>query len=341
MLVGHAFPLHGRADVVALGGYVQVIGLVLFFSISGYLISQSWHRDPQLIRFLSRRSLRIFPGLAAVVVLSALVLGPLISSLPPAQYLHEPGVRAYFSNILLFPVYSLPGVFSDVPLPGIVNVSLWSLPAEFFCYLLVPLVGLIPRRVRAIVYLALGIASGAIAQVMVVDSIRVVVWGTDLSQAMSVWPYFLVGAAIASARMLPLRLDVALIALIGASIATPLFIDAAFAIWWFVMPYAVITLGVSSTPGVRAAGRFGDFSYGLYLWAFPIQQLMLTLLPDAPFAVSVALTLACSAVAAFASWHLVEKQALRFKPRTPPGTPPRPAVRSSATPASVSGTALS
>lgn len=75
---------------------------------------------------------------------------------------------------------------------------------------------------------------------------------------------------------------------------------------------------------MRATGRFGDPSYGLYIFAFPIQQTLIWLnhgrLGWMPLFL---LTLLACFAAAFASWHLVEKRALRLKPRRPRSAPSR------------------
>ena len=84
--------------------------------ISGFLIAASWLSDPNPFRYFSKRALRIFPALAMVVALSALVLGPLVTTLPLSSYLANPRVAAYFSNVALRPSYDLPGVFDHFPI---------------------------------------------------------------------------------------------------------------------------------------------------------------------------------------------------------------------------------
>ena len=110
----------------------------VFFVISGYLISGSWERRPQLPRYLTNRVLRIIPGLFLVVVVSAFVLGPLVTTLAAGDYFTDGGTYSYLRNAVLIPNYALPGVFAGNPFPGAVNGSLWTLPAEFACYLVVP-----------------------------------------------------------------------------------------------------------------------------------------------------------------------------------------------------------
>ena len=88
-----------------------------------------------------------------------------------------------------------------------------------------------------------------------------------------------------------------------------------FPLWWIAFPYVVFSISLGATPGVRQTGRWGDFSYGLYLYAFPVQQLVVWGWPALPIAVSALVTLLAPLMAAFVPWDLVEKEALRPKPR--------------------------
>jgi peptidoglycan/LPS O-acetylase OafA/YrhL len=318
VLVGHAYPLHAAGSNPGVFGVsIETLGLILFFSLSGFLITTSWTRDPRLLPYLAKRSLRIFPALIVLVALSMFVLGPLLSTLSVSEYFSAPSVWEYAKNIVLFPVYGLPGVFDSNPYPGAVNGSLWSLPPEFACYLAVPLVALLPARVRAYTFLLLAAISGLLSTIPAVQQAHIVVWGTDLAQAASVWPYFFAAAGIAHLRgRLPVRLDLGFVALLLAALLVAISPAIGIPLLWFLLPYAVISFGAERTPVLSRAGRFGDFSYGMYLYAFPAQQTILLIAPQLPFRASVLVTLAVTTVFAVASWHLVEKPALRLKPRS-------------------------
>lgn len=312
----HHYALQGRPEpmvgsLTTLGG----LGVAIFFSISGYLISISWLRDPHVGRFALRRLARIVPGLAVVVAACAVILGALVTTLPLEEYFQHPGVWQYFRNVVMFPVYSLPGVFESNPYPRAVNGSLWTLPLEFFLYFaILPVIVGVRRAtwilpVSALVLAAVGwwwMASGAPARV---------VWGTDVRYVCLLAPYFCMGSFWAlegvSAQRLSLGKAALGVAAMGVVSGLALYLVAVV-----VIPYATLAVGLRSIPVVRRIGRWGDFSYGLYIYAFPMQQLTLWWLgPQAGdallFGASLGLTLACAVL----SWHGVEKPMLARKPR--------------------------
>ncbi|MFL5817531.1 MAG: acyltransferase family protein [Conexibacter sp.] len=120
------------------------VGVVVFFSISGFLIARSWAYDPKPLSFAVKRGLRLMPALVVSLLLTALVLGALASTLSLDAYLENPGTKAYVINNATFQTnYALPGVFGTTPYPSAVNGSLWTLPLELKAYFLVLALGLL------------------------------------------------------------------------------------------------------------------------------------------------------------------------------------------------------
>ena len=125
-------------------GYEQAssIGLNIFFTISGYLVTASYINQPRFTSFMLKRILRIVPGLFVVLALSALIMGPLVTTLPLSTYFTETATYKYIRGALVFTIkYFLPGVFADLPFPAAVNGSLWTLKIEARCYLLIGILG--------------------------------------------------------------------------------------------------------------------------------------------------------------------------------------------------------
>lgn len=320
VVLGHAYHLVGAGQFTpgVLGYPVQALGVVIFFSISGYLITASWDRNRDVVSYTAARVLRIFPALIVVVVLSAYVLGPLVTTLPRGTYFQDPTTVDYLRNILMEPVYFLPGVFADVPYPNAVNGSLWTLPAELFCYVVVPLALLVPRLARPVVVLALLLVSLWYAGTSSPES--AIFYGTRVVDAASMWVFFAAGSLLrlGHQRLKGLfRTDVAVG--LTAVFVLVLGIQPLWALkWsWLALPYVVLTIGLASTPVLRRSARFGDLSYGIYLWAFPVQQTLVLAVGVLNMWVNLVLVSGISALLAFCSWHLVEKPSLKLKDRIP------------------------
>ena len=123
VLYGHSFVFLGLHEPRFLSSFLfGELGVFIFFIVSGFLVTQSWDRDPQLLRFFARRALRIFPGLIVCIFLSVVVLGPLLTTLSLDDYYAHPATLGYFENIWLLITYYLPGVFETNRIANAVNL---------------------------------------------------------------------------------------------------------------------------------------------------------------------------------------------------------------------------
>lgn len=318
VILGHEFSVRGLEQPVLFGSHIASLGVKIFFCLSGYLIAQSFERDPHAGRFILRRALRIMPGLTLCVLATVFVLGPLASPLGVRAYFQAPDTLSYLWNMAFGFTERMQALFGENPLPHAVNGSLWSLPAEAAMYAILLAGGLAcagRRRAHAGLMLAVFAACVSITYGFgLFDWPEIPVYGTRLSAFCAVASFFCAGALLWQLRAaLPLRLDVAgALALAAWSAAgtllSPLLDPLA-------LSYGALAIGLRSAPGLCAAGRCGDFSYGLYLFAYPVQQLVqqsfastLDFVPA--FALSLAATLGCAVL----SWHGVEKRFLRWKP---------------------------
>jgi peptidoglycan/LPS O-acetylase OafA/YrhL len=317
VLVSHSFVLSGHHEPTIGSLTVGTIAVFVFFAISGFLITRSWEREPRLGAFLAKRILRIFPALIVVVLLTALVAGPLLTSLSGGSYFGAHETWTYvFKNVILFQQYVLPGVFTHNPYGTAVNGSLWTLPTEFRAYLFIALLGvltLLARRRAVVAILAFVYLLGLVA-----PAHTSLLFGT-----LMFYRVFLVGAIlylwrdeIPRSRTAAAGLIIAWVALSGTS--------AGVAAATVAISYAAIVLAYEK-PALTRLTKHGDFSYGIYLWAFPVQQTIAHLWHHVSSLEMIVVSLPSTVLLAIGSWRLVEGPALTLRRRVARTAAPQPA----------------
>jgi peptidoglycan/LPS O-acetylase OafA/YrhL len=306
VLMSHSFVLAGVVEPKLGDSSLGVLGVEIFFTISGFLVTASWLSDPRLRAFLAKRALRILPALVATLAVCAFLLGPLLSTLGAGSYLGGTGMLSYVVDNVVAVVsagtvkdvsYVLPGVFTDNPTDSI-NGSLWTLPVEVRAYVLVLGFGLFGILTR---WLWPAVLAG----------LALVVAGAGESTLLIVM--FLVASLMYVHRdRIPLRGSLAMLAL-AAWLVCVWFPQGAVVVAVSV-PYLVLFVAYTAPAALRRLTRRGDISYGVYLIAFPVQQtVVLALGPDVPVLVVIALSLPVTFALAILSWRFVEKPALRLK----------------------------
>ncbi len=286
--------------------------LPMFFALSGFLVCGSLERCRTLISFLSLRALRIFPALMAEVILSALLLGPLLSALPLREYLADPALHVYFLNMLGIIHYYLPGLFADNPLPGVVNNQLWTVPYELDCYLLLSLLA------GAGIFRFKGWLKHIFPALLVLMQVVLVVQvfrNPDASEigfmGQNMVLCFLTGVALFKYRHIVLwHWSLA----IGAAVLSVVLLRLHGGANLYVLPisYLTVYLGLL-TPKVPGWLKSADYSYGLYLYSFPIQQAVALIPGTHVWYINLAISLPLAGLAAMASWHLLEKHVMAHK----------------------------
>jgi peptidoglycan/LPS O-acetylase OafA/YrhL len=340
VLVSHCFPLTGHPEPLASISQESFgeLGVSIFFAISGFLIAGSWSHDPALPRFALKRGLRLMPGLWVAVLVTALVIGPAVTTLSVSGYFTDIGVYRYIvQNSVLYTVNGhLPGVFAGNVYPNAVNGSLWTLPVEAFAYLgvvvlgvlgalqgratVIPLLSFLVLLVLSMPFVGLnsvsvaGPVSGHIGLILYLSALF------NLGVLMYVWR-----------ERVPLRWDIAavlLIAWIAVSQGDWMHPVALLAI-----PYLVLMLAYRTPHSLSVITRPGDLSYGIYVYAFPAQQVAgYAFGPKLGPGGMLAVVAAPVYLVALASWRLIEAPALRRKPRAAARPQPRPAVARSGEP---------
>lgn len=284
-----------------------------FFLISGYLILQSWQRSPQPSGFLKKRILRIYPGFIVATLISAFVVGPLGAS--AVDYFAQFNPINFLRGMLLLQPPSVPPVFAGQPYPR-VNDSMWTISYEFRCYLLVAALGMwgLARR-----WIWLGLTALALVLVgypEISSSITFKGSGVLIGNPVELihfLSFFLAGgcfyifrnqirySSIAALVLLP----IALLGLFNMEVTRLLLPTVgAYILFWFAF---------TPLPILQRFEAYPDISYGVYLYGWPTQKLLLwywpSLSPWLLFALSCVITFACG----LCSWYLVEKPFLKLK----------------------------
>ena len=331
VLVSHQYALWGLPEPGLAGARsLGWLGLLTFFSISGFLVAQSWASDPHIGRFTTRRLLRLWPGLAIAVLACALILGPVVTHLSMRDYFVDPLFTRYLKNLYFAFRDGLPLRFEGSALPQAVNGSLWSLPLEFKCYVALALLGsagLLYGRWQRIAVMAILVTSITylVLRTYGLPWPQLHSWVFQQTSALEFGLFFFAGVMFHCIRLdsLNRRARGTLLAVAWLLAAAAWWTNLQPLAIWFALPLTVLLIGLAGTPGLRRAGRVGDFSYGIYIYAFPVQQTVVWLYKERlDWSTALLLVIVVTLVLAAASWHLIEKQALKLKPRAKP-----PAVR--------------
>jgi peptidoglycan/LPS O-acetylase OafA/YrhL len=322
VLVSHCYPLTGRTEPIGTltGETLGDVGVAVFFGISGFLVARSWAVQPRLSAFATKRLLRLIPALVLAVWLTALVLGPAVTTLSLGDYLTSAQTWVYpaRSSVLLTFNGRLPGVFTADPVSGAVNGSLWTLPVEAFAYVTVVAFGLLALARRRVALLA-GLVVLLVAlspPVNLASHLPTATQGTAVNADSAVVIHVL-AAFLAGSLLFAFRERVRL-SWWPVLVLTGLWVVSWKTGWAAVVasvliPYAVLVVAYRAPRRLNALVRPGDVSYGVYIYAFPVQQtLVLVDRGLSPFALA-ALAAPVTYGLALASWRLVEAPALALK----------------------------
>ena len=279
VIFSHAFPLTGNGidpldrwsgEQFSLGN----AAVAVFFFFGGFLIMRSMEGKKKAGPYFRARCLRIFPALWIVVVLCVLVLGPAMTTVSLGEYFTDIRTPMYLLNCLLLPMHPLPGVFENNPYVPTVNGSLWTLPVEFVCYVLCWVyyrLGFSKDRRKALISIPLVLLAAAAAD-------RLLSGQELLRSAVAPVLFFFIGMQYYLFRdRIP---------------SSPALCIAAAAVWivslrfgfhgiagYICLPYILMYLGFGTE---RTLSRFGsrwELSYGIYLTAWPVQQILCAVFP--------------------------------------------------------------
>lgn len=324
VIVFHSFKVRGiKLDPISqLIGFERLgsIAVATFFVVSGYLIASSLQRSPSMFIYLKKRILRIYPAYITVLIVTVFILGPCVSSL---------GFYKYFLNINLFDLFKhvylynwdirLPGVFGNLPQKYFINNALWTLPVEFTAYLIIMIIFPLKKikpEILIIVIVLLGIGY-FIMDLM--DSKPVHLLNMNVMWVSKFFIFFFMGALLKVGRNF-IKFSKGNFIIVGTVFFASCFIERGSflvlhqAIYFLTWPYIVICFAYLPIPYIGKLDRFGDISYGTYLYAYPVQQIIVGVEGANIGSLRMILySLAISLSLGALSWVMIEKPALRLK----------------------------
>ncbi len=287
---------------------LSTFGMMIFFTISGYLVTQSLLLNASVKKYIIRRVLRIYPAYIVNMLLLFFVLGTIFTTLPLKEYFTYPlSLKFLYENMLIIPSSRiLPGVFNETD----VNPSAWSVAFEVKLYLVL----LILYIIRVIPFkwmISIAFGFGLIIKIFITPSLLQYLTNHDFKIWGSLGFYFITGSFLyAWKEKIPLHI----VGIIILALA-----------WWltrriglpgelpelFFFAYTILWIGVK-TP-VLFTPKW-DLSYGIYLYAAPV-QLVLSLVSHHSLPLWQYNLVATPIIVLFAilSWNLVEKKALALK----------------------------
>jgi peptidoglycan/LPS O-acetylase OafA/YrhL len=288
-----------------------IVALLLpsFFALSGFLVAGSLERN-NILEFLTLRITRIFPALAVEVLISAIIIGPLLTTAAWRDYFSSYEFFSYFFNVFGDIHYFLPGLFTNNPTPKYVNAQLWTVPVELYCYIFLTV-----SAMSGMIKLRNGLFVGTVCIVMILT------FGGQLKLT-PLPPFspdiaFLTISFLFGVSLYIMRRQITyswFLFVISLAMYLLLCMNRNF-IYLSALPltYGIIFLGLQNPPKTTFI-RGADYSYGVYLYGFPLQQTVSYLFPSHRFWYVNAVTgVALALVCAYLSWTFVESKVLSHR----------------------------
>ena len=320
VIVSHSYVLNGDGAtdplfVLTNNSFLfSFIGVKGFFIISGYLIFKSMMASTSIFEYMVKRVLRIFPALAVVLVVTLIAVYFIYpTTLPP--FFTNKEVYAYFlgNMILCKPHFFISGIFSGLPSAAI-NGSLWTIEYEFFFYLFILVFFFVRSRKKLLI-----ISLAAVVALFLMVRLFFYNWTVQthffipLEPLFDLGPYFLMGSLLSCFDFggIPFKNAIAaasLIALIAA-----VYFGVGHTVVYVTLPFLVVYVGKQTSLAARFVHRsIGDPSYGIYLYAFPLQQFIIYWFRPSTLMLFVASTMGAF-MFGYLSWIFIEKKALALK----------------------------
>jgi len=320
VIITHSYALLDIPETRDLLGWLSNGQMVLsywavrgFFCLSGYLIIQSLLRSNSLLSYVMKRVLRIFPAFLFLLLLTFCTTAYYYTDKNLA-FSNKSVWRYLFENLTLRINYKIDHIFEKNNMSTI-NGSLWTIPYEFYFYLFItPLFFIKKRNIHIstiILSISLLFAIDFIVPKNQFGSIPIIWLSTNYCVSLGI--YFLMGALLSFIKEWLIK-NANTLALVSIALTVMSFyFETIYISKYFLIPLLTISFGYVHIPFLNNIGKHGDFSYGIYLFSFPVSQIILSFYPKISASSLSITTIVFVFPIAFISWHLIEKKAIQLK----------------------------
>ncbi|HAW8108574.1 acyltransferase [Escherichia coli] len=307
VIISHQYSLSGLTEPTFLGmTTLGGLGVIIFFAISGFLITKSCINSERFDLFLLKRVRRIFPALIPCSIFMYLVLGVYLEWDSLDEYISFSILKNILNVITLQGAPAHSGIFNGFIHPYSLNDSLWTLPLEFTCYLILGCIVFLSKNTLRVILITF-IALLFISIYFLFNKTDIIFYGIVL-QAFPVRALsFFTGAIMAltlnywyNKRCISYLLIISTIVLMAVAYKNEINVIGYINV-------AIITIAIGHIfKDNLIAGRF-DYSYGVYIYSFPIQQIIINKL-TLGFFEGTFISIVVSLIFGCFSWHIVESK---------------------------------
>ncbi|MFM2667058.1 acyltransferase [Vibrio mediterranei] len=323
VLISHSYAIYfGEPNLeplrVLTGLSIGDMSVNAFFVISGFLLHRSITYDFNFTKFAINRVLRIYPALTIAVTFSVFVIGILATELNVRDYLTSTSVYHYLfkNSSLFFGLESrLPEVFNKQPLSATVNGSLWSLPYEIKMYAVLFLTTYIlskafQNELEEKLNVVFSIALAVLLVLMFANQFSNIYKGEFLRLSY----FFVFGQCIyIFRRYVKVNLKITILCIVSLILAMKISQQNFILIYYILSPVLLMNVVFLNMPVIKNYNKVGDYSYGMYLYAFPIQQYIVFSNKNLSFFEMTITSFIFTLIMAVISWHIIEAKFLKFK----------------------------